>query len=191
MTTYNHNFIIFQVVVHELDAYSPLMPPPFWHPHERGVRNSSSAPNGVGNISASQYQNYTQPGAARSETIENVQPVRWRPPAYNHIAQHYGNKHDSRYYYEPGLLSRFHFPNQTRRSSDEYRNAINATTSLHPFNQSMSGNLSGRSRESSGSVDPPPTERSGHVDMSSEVPLDGDASTYVADDIKPDSAPGN
>ena len=54
-----------QVIVHEIDAYSPLMPPPMWLP------NVSPAP----------------PSTARSVASDSYRDdsVRWNPPTYDHV----------------------------------------------------------------------------------------------------------
>lgn len=100
-----------QVVVHELDSTSPLMPPPIWrlnHPPRR-------APLPTGG------------GGSKKEEKNAVSPmIRWNPPAYRRflrVAPRHGRSDDgdgdtTHYEYDADILSNLAFPNVHRRGAD-------------------------------------------------------------------------
>lgn len=95
-----------QVVVHELDSTSPLMPPPIWrlnHPPRRAA---------------------TAGGGSKKDEKNAISPmVRWNPPAYRRflrVAAPHGRPDDgtTHYEYDADILSNMAFPNVHRRGAD-------------------------------------------------------------------------
>lgn len=129
-----------QVVVHELDISSPLMPPPVWTSNHRSsvISQNATRSSALGGNS----RPFQGPNWKTLSDVSRESTIRWNPPVYRHfirpsLAQsrdnrqglrpsHFGSheKHEkdapamAGYEYDVELLSNLDFPNVARRGSD-------------------------------------------------------------------------